>query len=67
MRKGRKRDRETLKAKRKGLTDLLDGDDLLCVVVHALIDRAERAGAELLEDGVLTRRVIAGHHWYGWG
>ena len=46
------------------LTNLLDSDDLFRVIVHAFVDSAERAGAELLEDGILASRVIARDHGY---
>lgn len=43
-------------------TYLLDGDDLLGLVVHGLVDGPEAAGAELLEQRVLAGGVAA---WQG--
>ena len=48
-------------------TDLLDCDDLLRFIVHALVYGAKAAGAELLQDCVLTGGVIVGRHREGGG
>ncbi len=40
--------------------DLFDGDNLLRRDVHALVDDAEGASAELLEDGVLAGGIGVG-------
>ena len=51
-----------MKSEGKTQTDLLDGNDLLGVIVHPFVDGTKATRAELLEDGVLRRWVVIRHH-----
>ena len=53
--------RAAVKEVRGQRTNLLDGHNLLSLVVDRLIDGAETPGAELLEESVLARGITAGH------
>lgn len=41
---------------------MLDGNDLLRIVVHSLVHRAKASGTELLEDGILACRIVVRRH-----
>ena len=48
---------------RKKRTDLLDGYNLLGLIMDCLVDGAKASSAELLEEGVLARGIAAGYIW----